>query len=220
MPAKIISFANSKGGSAKTTSCMSMGAELADRGYRVLIVDCDHQATATQWSTAAPDHAPFPATVINLAHFAAKVHREIERHVLNYEFILIDCPSSLENPILQSAVFSSDLVIIPTRPSLADVWSSQAVNTLIERAAQGNEQLQATFLPTMVTRTSLSTAMLDALGELGLPVMKASLSNRIAFQEAVVTGTTVSRLGRSGKSAAEEVKAMTDEVLEILGRKK
>lgn len=39
----IISFANSKGGVAKTTSCLSVGCALASAGYKTLLVDLDHQ---------------------------------------------------------------------------------------------------------------------------------------------------------------------------------
>ena len=217
MTAKIITFSSSKGGCSKTTCCMCVSAELAERGYRTLVIDCDHQATATHWSEAAPDAAPFPATVINLAHFGGKVHREIERQVLNYDFIVLDCPSCLENPILQAAIFSSDLVLIPTRPSLADVWASQAVKTLIERAPKGREDGQAIFLPTMVTRTSLSNAMLNALNELGLPVTKSFLSQRTAFQQAIVAGASISSLGKGASAAASEVRALTDEILDLVG---
>ena len=220
MTAKIITFSSSKGGCSKTTCCMTISAELAERGFRTLVIDCDHQATATHWSEAAPDTAPFPATVINLAHFGAKVHREIERHVLNYAYLLVDCPASLENPVLQAAIFSADLVLIPTRPSLADVWASQAVKALIDRAPRGNEELQAVLLPTMVTRTTLSTAMLDAMHNLGLPVTKSFLSHRTAYQQAIVAGASISALGRSAAVAAREVSTITDEILNLLGGEK
>lgn len=39
----IISFANSKGGVAKTTSCIAVGCALAAAGYKTLLVDLDHQ---------------------------------------------------------------------------------------------------------------------------------------------------------------------------------
>jgi len=41
---KILSFANSKGGVSKTTSCLAVGCCLAELGYRVLMIDLDHQA--------------------------------------------------------------------------------------------------------------------------------------------------------------------------------
>ena len=41
--AQIISFVNFKGGVAKTTSALSIGGELAERGYKTLLIDLDPQ---------------------------------------------------------------------------------------------------------------------------------------------------------------------------------
>jgi len=42
-----IAFANHKGGTAKTTTCLSIAGYLARKGYKVLVVDFDPQANAT-----------------------------------------------------------------------------------------------------------------------------------------------------------------------------
>jgi chromosome partitioning protein len=47
MSARVIAFANQKGGVAKTTSVVSMGAALSERGRRVLTVDLDAQGALT-----------------------------------------------------------------------------------------------------------------------------------------------------------------------------
>ena len=51
----IIAFANFKGGAAKTTSAVNCSQHLAKKGYRVLIIDCDSQASATQIFGYNPD---------------------------------------------------------------------------------------------------------------------------------------------------------------------
>jgi len=45
--AECISFANHKGGTGKTTSCISIAGWLAKKGQKVLVVDFDPQANAT-----------------------------------------------------------------------------------------------------------------------------------------------------------------------------
>src|SRR3954447_1955951 len=45
--AKVFAVANQKGGVAKTTTVHSLGAALAERGTRVLLVDLDPQACLT-----------------------------------------------------------------------------------------------------------------------------------------------------------------------------
>jgi len=195
-----------------------MAAELAERGYQVLVADADPQGSSSAWSAAA-GKVPFPATVINLAGYGAKIHRELQRHVEHYDYILVDTPPSLEASVNQSVLCVAALCVVPQQASPADAWAARGVLNLIEFAQTINPELKACLLPNRLVRTSLSRAIMRELENFGLPVMAARMHNRTAYQEAVIVGSgvTVKALGRDAKPAADEVTALTTEVLQLLG---
>ncbi len=49
MVAKVITFANVKGGSGKSTLCINMAAILIRAGYSVALIDADQQKCSQDW---------------------------------------------------------------------------------------------------------------------------------------------------------------------------
>lgn len=215
MTAKIISVGNQKGGAGKTTTTMQLAVALAEK-HKVLVVDADQQATATKWAAMAEDEKPFPASVIGLAAAGGKIHREIQKLADQYDFILVDCPPSVESPVPQAAFLVSDLVLIPTRPSLPDIWAVQETIALIERAKAINDTIKAAILVNALQpNTQLGRDALEILGKFDAHLFKTTFHQRQAYPQSVVFGGSVAAVP-GAKPAQQEVKALVKEVLVLL----
>lgn len=208
----IVTIANQKGGAGKTTVTMGLAGTLGLRGHRVLVVDADLQATASRWACAADEDKPFPAAVTGLAAAGRKLHREVQKFVENYDYVLIDTPPAMESAAPQSALLVSDMVLVPVIPSPADLWATQGILTVIENARVVNYSLKALLVPNMVPHTVLGREALEALTDFGLEVSMASLGQRTAYREAAIEGTTIQALGHRARQAANELEGLCDQV--------
>ncbi|MBI3516727.1 MAG: hypothetical protein HY060_22070, partial [Proteobacteria bacterium] len=79
-----------------------------------------------------------------------------------------------------------------------------------------NRRLRARLLATACPRTNIAETMLAALGDEHVPLLDASLGYRTAYREAAGAGVIVHDMGYTALAAAEEVDALTKEVLEVL----
>ena len=105
-----ITICNGKGGSGKTTATILLGLALVEAGHKAKVLDIDPQNTASRWITdgALPlDSEDASATV------------------------LIDTPPRLDNPDLRKSIRDSDIIIVVSSPSPADLFTSQDTARLI-----------------------------------------------------------------------------------------
>lgn len=218
MTAKIITVYNQKGGCGKTTISVQVAGTLGLRGNKVLLVDLDEQGSASRCLANADEDKPFPAATINLAAMTGKAHVEIRKHLDNYDYIIIDCPPSVNNPAPSNALVISDLAVIPVIPSPPDILASVAAKELAKKAQMLNEDLKIVMLANQVqARTSLARDAIDLLNEEtdGIPLLESRLASRTAFRESLGNGSTVHALKGQDK-AVQEVNSLVDELLKYL----
>ncbi|MGV0437369.1 AAA family ATPase [Corynebacterium mastitidis] len=121
--AHIISVIQTKGGTGKTTTAMMLSCALTALGSKVMVLDADHQRSATDWAEDAGDALGFTV-------HAAPTERTLETAIRRYDaenldFLLVDTPPG-SNSIVRTASSLADLVLIPTGVSPLDMRRTQA----------------------------------------------------------------------------------------------
>jgi chromosome partitioning protein len=84
--AKVIAFANQKGGVAKTTTTLNLAAAFAEQGHRVLCIDMDPQGNLTMSQGIDPD-------TLEVSMFDVLVHDLSIREVIRRREIDVACAS-------------------------------------------------------------------------------------------------------------------------------
>jgi chromosome partitioning protein len=84
--ARVIAFANQKGGVAKTTTTLNLAAAFAEEGHRVLCVDMDPQGNLTMSQGIDPD-------ALELSMYDVLVHGASIREVIRRREIDVACAS-------------------------------------------------------------------------------------------------------------------------------
>ena len=216
MTAQTIVCFNQKGGAGKTTLSVHLAVGLSLRGFRTALVDMDEQETAMNWAKQAPEDRPFAPTVLNLAALEGGVHREIKKHLANFDFIVVDCPPALKSQAAASAMLVAQLALVPVIPAPADMWATGAAKELALRAREFNEGLLIRTVPNMVQRTKLADDVLAVLDEdPEIPSTTARLGMRSAFRECQLLGSSVHAVPKA-TAAIEEIEALVTEVLDLL----
>lgn len=207
----IIAVLNQKGGTGKTTLSIHIAAGLVERGGRVLLVDADPQHSALDWQEARTREPLF--SVVSIPSRALR--SEVGLHKGDYDHIVIDGPPRV-NEIATQAIAAADVVLIPVQPSPYDVWAAREIVDLIDKARgyKEKENLKAYFvINRKIVKTAIGRGVVNALAEHPIPVMTATVGQRISFAESAATGLTVLETEPRSQAAAE-INALINELLE------
>ena len=204
--AKVVTFANVKGGSGKSTLCINMAAILIREGYSVALIDADQQKCSQDWITGTKDKFLSRVEIIEQADLVAAKNVEAD-------FLLIDTQGSLTKEMAQF-LFQSSLIITPCRVSRDDIVGQGWIEVFLK---QSNRDIKKAPILTVLNgvnkRSSILSHVIEQLKEDGVQVAKTCISQRVCFAE-----TNVNKISVIGynKPATEEIVDLTNEALNLI----
>ncbi|KQP48960.1 chromosome partitioning protein [Methylobacterium sp. Leaf399] len=188
-----ITFVTQKGGSGKSTLCISLAVAAREAGLSVCILEMDRQATISDWAdhrTAdGPEVAQIDATQID--GVMARLRETA------YDFVFIDTPG-VDSPGTLSAIRAADLCLVPCRPTPADLRAFKPTLAAIYRL----EKAFAFVLNQTPARSYRIRDASDGLSVLGV-LPDVTIVSRTDHQDAIGFGQGVTEFNPKGQAAAE-----------------
>lgn len=208
MAGYVITVAQQKGGSGKTTLAANLAVAFRRAGKSVALLDTDPQGSLGRWfmarRAAGSDDMDFSTAS------AWGVSYECEKLKKNNDFVIVDTPPKVDAD-LRPALRESDLVLVPVAVSQVDVWATESVLDLAKRERR----------PVMIVlnRAKAGTRIMhvveEAMTEFEVARAGTVVGNRVAYAETLGLGKGVLEHGKGAWTAeieglADEIRAMLD----------
>jgi len=202
---KIVVLLSQKGGTGKSTIATHLAVCAARHGKAVALFDIDPQASAAKWSDRRAAEGPpvVRAGAAQLPHLVQQARQQ------GADIILIDTAGHADASSLY-ALQLADLVLIPCRPSAADLDAIEDTIALAQRAHRGEAAVVINAAP---RRGHLAEDTRAAISE-RMPVAPVILGHRSAYANAWIDGRSVEEYDPKGK-AADEIRALYRWMMQI-----
>jgi chromosome partitioning protein len=208
---RTIAFVSQKGGSGKSTIASSLAVAAHEMKEEVCVIDMDPQGSLASWAKArasrdidviASGAARLPALLASLARKGVTL-------------AILDTPGA-EGAASSAAMQVADLNIVPSRPSMFDLWASARTRAALEEIGGEFVFLLNQCPPAQQTaRVQDGVETLEEMGGLISPL----ILTRVDYQEAARYGWGVTELNPSG-AAAQEMRGLWQSIQRRLARAK
>lgn len=201
---RIVTLAQQKGGSGKTTLALNLACTALADGLSVAVLDTDPQGSLGRWFMTRREQGD-PGMAFSTAS-AWGVSYECEKLADANDLVVVDTPPKIDAD-LRPALRASNLVIVPVATSHLDLWATESVLDLARR--EGRETL--VVMNRVPPRARVRDDIALALDEIGAERSGAVIGNRVGFADATGRGLGIVEADKRGK-AAQEMRALWEEV--------
>ena len=213
----VITFANPKGGSGKTTSAMLLAEQIAISGGRVAVLDLDPNANILAWAQARRAQGREVPIAVHARPQAEETVELIDSIGEKADYLIVDLEGS-KDQIVTFALSRTDLCVIPLDGSPMEARQAAAAVKLVQTTASMiRAPIAYTLLFTRTNAAFQSTDERDVRAEMSASDI-AALSVRVAkrapytriFRDGVLLSELPDIVAKEmeGKTASVTEKAM------------
>ena len=207
----ILLLGGEKGGTGKSTLAVNLAVWLATKGVDVMLVDTDHQRTASNFIDRRNSQNDLPR--IHCVEKYGNVLDAVRDLAGRYDEVIVDA-GGRDSEELRSALVAANLVCCPLKASQPDIETTVHMNELVKLARALNPILQARLVISMASTNPVVQEALEAREILKeLPEFEqsdVSIFERKIYRDAMVEGRGVIEMGN--EKATAEITALAHEI--------
>ena len=208
MLSKVITVAQQKGGTGKTTLAVHLAlAFIKYHNLKVAIIDTDPQGSLGKWfmireeKKLSNDNLTFKTASLWGAQYESKALKKY------HDIVIIDTPPKIEADARPS-IEAADLVLIPVAASQVDFWATGAI---VDIAKKANKKILIQINRSN-QRSKLISKTNDFIKSLNLSSTKTIIGNRQIYAASMGEGKSVVEKQKKSK-AVEEIKQLSEQIL-------